>query len=121
MTPLQCDQLRAEMRRLIDSSEALKKMNFKLKIGTMRYSEAEISFRIEASDNDAPSKQMLDLCRYAKVRGYDKTMDLEKTGKDGERLVGYKPRSSKYPFVIQKSNGKQYKITERYASVLFAA
>ena len=121
MNSKQCDELRAEMERLIASSQALKDMGFNLRIGTMRYTQDQITFKTEVRGAGEPSKEMLDLFRYAKIRGYDKTMDLEKTGKDGERLVGYKPRSAKYPFVIQKSNGKQYKITERYASVLFAA
>lgn len=83
--------------------------------GNCTYSGNIATFKLEVKIAGAESKEMQDLRRYASI--YD--IDLDKTH-PVYTLVGYLPRSSKYPFLVTKvgSDGT-YKIGEDTAKRYF--
>jgi hypothetical protein len=86
-----------------------------LRAGNCSYSGNIATFKLEVKIEGADSKEMQDLRRYADM--YD--IDLEKTH-PVYTLVGYLPRSSKYPFLVKKAGADgTYKITEETAKRYF--
>jgi len=83
--------------------------------GNCSYSGNIATFKLEVKIAGAESKEMQDLRRYADM--YD--IDLEKTH-PVYTLVGFLPRSSKYPFLVKKAGADgTYKITEDMAKRFF--
>ena len=83
--------------------------------GNCSYSGNIATFKLEVKIAGAESKEMQDLRRYASI--YD--IDLDKTH-PVYTLVGYLPRSSKYPFLVKKAGADgTYKIGEDMAKRYF--
>lgn len=83
--------------------------------GNCTYSGDIATFKLEVKIAGAESKEMQDLRRYAPM--YD--IDLEKTH-PVYTLVGFAPRSRKYPFLVKKAGSDgTYKITEDMAQRFF--
>ena len=104
--------LRAEMDAVL--AKYGKKTGVEFEVGNMRFSEAEVDIKVKAKISGAKTRTDTQLELMAKMVGITKL-----TNKDGDRLVEFKPRSSKYPFIFERA-GRRYKCSERQAQVLFA-
>ena len=83
--------------------------------GNCSYSGNIATFKLEVKIAGADSKELQDLKRYAYMYG----IDLEKTH-PVYTLVGFLPRSHKYPFLVTKAGADgTYKITEDMAKRYF--
>jgi len=103
------------IRDQINSTLAGSIENLEFHAGNCSYSGNIATFKLEVKVAGADSREMQDLKRYADM--YD--IDLEKTH-PVYTLVGYLPRSSKYPFLVTKAGADgTYKITEDMAKRYF--
>lgn len=83
--------------------------------GNCSYSGNIATFKLEVKIEGAESKEMQDLKRYAEL--YD--LDINKSHPI-YTLVGYLPRSTKYPFLVKKAGADgTYKITHEMARRYF--
>jgi hypothetical protein len=105
--------LRSEMDALLEKYG--KKTGLEFEVGNMRFSDAEVDIKVKAKVKGAKTQSDSNLELMAKMVGITKL-----TNKKGDRLVEFKTRSPKYPFVFER-DGKRYKCSERQAQVLFAA
>lgn len=113
-----------EIREIISDAlvPVLKEHNLELEQGNLTFCEDYLKFssftiKVIGGKNQA----FRDLENYLKVMDID--LDTDKTASiSGEncKLVGYKYRSQKYPFIIQFDNGKKAKITEQTAKLYFS-
>lgn len=103
--------LRSEMQAVLDKFGA----NIQFEVGNMRFSEAEVDIKVKAVIKGATTRADEQLELMAKLSGITKL-----TNSNGDRLVAFKSRSPKYPFVFVR-DGKRYKCSEREARILFAA
>lgn len=104
--------LRSEMQAVLDKYG--KKAGIEMEVGNMRFSEAEVDIKVKAKISGAKTQSDSNLELMAKMVGITKL-----TNPNGDRLVEFKTRSRKYPFIFERA-GKRYKCSERQAQVLFA-
>lgn len=105
--------LRSEMDALLEKYG--KKTGLEFEVGNMRFSDAEVDIKVKAKVSGAKTRTDSNLEMFAKMAGITNL-----TNKDGDRLVEFKTRSPKYPFVFERG-GKRYKCSEAQARMLFAA
>ncbi|MFW5871468.1 MAG: hypothetical protein ACOCUT_00020 [bacterium] len=101
----------------LDMNEIEENFSIKIKLGNARFSpiDGTATFKLEISPvvkGQVKTKEAIDFERYAKSEGL-KSSDLGRTvflyGEE-YKLVGYKPRSYKYPFLAKRlKDGKLYK------------
>ena len=103
--------LRTEMQAVLDKFGA----NLEFEVGNMRFSDAEVDIKVKAKVKGAKTQTDSHLELMAKMLGITKL-----TNQRGDRLVEFKSRSPKYPFVFERA-GKRYKCSEEQAKMLFAA
>lgn len=103
--------LRSEMQAVLDKYG--KKAGIEMEVGNMRFSEAEVDIKVKAKIVGAKTRTDTQLETMASMLG------LKMINKSGDRLVEFKSRSPKYPFVFERS-GKRYKCSETQAKMLFA-
>ena len=128
MNKQDCTLVRSELTHAIKNSECFRGLGFNIEIGNMTYSADKIRFTCEVRDKSAPPKKMQALLDWVNANGGENLckLDINAVAKsndltvNGSRLVGYKPRARKSPFIIRSSGGKDYVISERYALKLFA-
>lgn len=81
----------------------------------------ELTFTIKVIPKGAKSSEQVLLESYAKMHG----LDLNKTGHLGGvghcKLVAYKPRNTKMPWIVENDKGKRYKLTTETALLQFKA
>lgn len=85
--------------------------------GNARYSSTNITLKLEISvvdaDGEAMTKEVMDFKTYAPVHGLspdDLNAQFSYLGRK-YKLIGYKPRRYKFPFVVEcLDDGKQYKL-----------
>ena len=83
--------------------------------GNCSYSGNIATFKLEVKIEGAEGKEMQDLKRYAEL--YD--LDINQSH-PVYTLVGYLPRSTKYPFLVKKAGADgTYKITHEMARRYF--
>ena len=80
----------------------------------MRFTETEVDIKVKATIKGKRTRSEEGLRVFANLYG------LKMENAAGDRLVGFKERNRKYPFIFER-NGKQYKCSERQAQILFAA
>ncbi len=85
-------------------------------VGNMRFTDTHADIKLKATISGAPTKEQTALRDSAHVWG----LDTNKSGPRGEKLVGYKSRNRKYPFIFER-NGSQYKCGLDQAKRYFAA
>jgi hypothetical protein len=78
------------------------------------YSANEVSMKLEANINGAMTKEMSAVELYSEMEFGIKlecghTFDCGNLGE--VKLVAYKTRSRKYPWVVEKTNGSRYKLS----------
>ena len=104
--------LRSEMEAVLEKYG--KKAGVQFTVGNMRFSDAEVDIKVNAKVQGAKTRTDAMLEMIVKNEG------LKMTNTRGDRLVAYKSRSPKYPFVYESRDGKRYKTTTAQAKMLFA-
>ena len=104
--------LRAEMDAVL--AKYGKKTGLDFEVGNMRFTETEVDIKVKAKVTGAKSRAEQGLEVFAKLYGF------KLTNSNGDRLVEFKERNRKYPFIFER-NGKRYKCSESQARDLFAA
>lgn len=105
-------------------NEALKQIGEKygisLKTGDARYSDSNITFKLELSlvnqNGQVITRDAENLKTYAPLLGLGSDPYGKQFVSNGKvfKLVGYKPQSPKYPFIAQCiQSGQQFKFTEQ--------
>jgi hypothetical protein len=106
--------LRAEMAKVLQKYGV--DANLDISVGNMRFSDAEVEVKVTAKVKGA--KTMSDHILESQV----KSLGLKMKNAAGDRLVDYKSRNWKFPFVyVDGCNGKRYKCDEQSAKVRFSA
>lgn len=112
---------RATLRAISTDAEAAlasvaKKHGVQIDVGGIRYNADHATMKVEiaaiASDGTAKTKEATDFERYADSYGL-KASDLGREFNylgDTFTLIGAKPRSTKYPLLAKRSDGKVYKL-----------
>ena len=104
--------LRSEMQAVLEKYGS--KANVSFEVGNMRFSDSEVDIKVKAKVKGAKTQTDALLEMVAKKEG------LKMTNSKGDRLVAFKSRSPKYPFVYESRDGKRYKTTTAQAKMLFA-
>jgi len=104
--------LRSEMEAVLEKYG--KKVNVDFEVGNMRFSDAEVDIKVKAKVKGAKTQvdKMLEI--VVKNEG------MKMTNARGDRLVAFKSRSPKYPFVYEAADGKRYKTTRAQAKMMFS-
>ena len=98
----------------------IKEKGFSIEVQSGSFDNNSIKFKVEMrelnADGSVTSAHARDYIRYC--RQYEMEPEwLDKTFTDGLgtsiTIIGIKPKSSKYPIIIRKDDGKEYKATER--------
>ena len=84
------------------------------KIGTLSFSATECSVKITFNNSGHADKEARDLEMIIIAHGLKGT---EGTG--GEQLVGYNYKAPRYPWLVNKTDGKTYKYTDTKARLTF--
>lgn len=110
---------KANLKALRSEMEAVLKKygmasNLEFEVGNMRFSTAEVEIKVKAKVKGAKSRADSQLEMYAKMFG------LKMKNSNGDVLVEFKSRNTKYPFIFERG-GKRYKCSELQAKTLFAA
>ena len=101
--------LRSEMQAVLDKFGA----NLQFEVGNMRFTESEVDIKIKAAIKGKRTRSDSQLETMAKMFG------LKMENSKGDRLVEYKARNTKYPFIFERG-GKRYKCSDTQAKMLFA-
>lgn len=108
--------LREKMEKAL--LEVTKETGVEFKQGNISYNPEGFTMKLEGTVEGGNTKEQRDLETAMVMYGIDK-----KEGFDNElgkiTLVGYKSRSTKYPFIVRTIDGKRYKISKRTALVAF--
>ena len=105
-----------EIRNILNETLENAIPNCKVKIGNMSYNTSSCSVKIEVAEiNDdgvVETREHKDYLLYGKAYGLEKSWlnKIVDFGGCSYKIVGYKPRSSKYP-VLAEMNGKTYKFS----------
>lgn len=104
-------ELREELNKVFKKFES---KGIKLDVGNMRFDSAEVDIKVKGTVIGAKTRGNALVESIAKSRGFA----LENAR--GDKLVDYKTRSPKYPFVyVDGVDGKRYKCTEDSARSRF--
>ena len=105
----------------------LAEYGLKFKLGNARYQEDSVKFtgfRISLENAQDPSAKALTEDNEFRATHDFTTFDLDKVGVSPNgleyKLVGYKPRNRKYPYIcLSLEDNKRYKFTEDGAERMF--
>ena len=106
--------LRSEMQSVMDKYAV--KANLDINVGNMRYSDAEVTIKVEAKIKGATTRtdRILEMMM--------KTNDLKATNSNGDQLTGYNSRAKAYPYQYTcGTTGKRYKCSLQQAKYKFSA
>ncbi len=114
LTKAQVQAVRKQLNAVLDNAGIT---GFEFNLGNARFDSAEATFQLKVTKKGVQTKTQSALVMHAKMDGVDPTKVLA----DGERLVEYHVRKPKYPYISQKPNGRQYKMTATQAKMRFSA
>jgi len=89
--------------------------NLDITVGNMKFSDVEVTIKVEAKVKGAKTVSNEILESRANVLG------LKMKNKAGDELVDYNTRAYKMPFVYKTADGKRYKTDENGAMLRFGA
>ena len=106
--------LRTEMQEVMNKYAV--KANLDINVGNMRFSDAEVTIKVEAKIKGATTRtdQILEMMM--------KTNGLKATNSNGDQLTGYNSRAKAYPFQYTcGTTGKKYKCSTQQAKFKFSS
>lgn len=127
MTKEKCIEIRAILETTL--TKELKDQGFTFQLGNASYDEDSVKFNgFRITFDDADTQEMKELKRYNDflVATDRPSFDINKIGTQGTtqyKLVGFKPRATKQPFIVEKLGHKgRFVISESIAlrSTMFA-
>jgi len=99
--------------------EAAKELGFSLETGNISFGSNSFTMKINGAitqNGESPTevKYRQDLIRYSKITGVKEEHigATITTSKGDAKLVGYSPKSTKYPFLVKLPNGRLLKCME---------
>ena len=128
ITPKYIDKVRDKLKSIIDKEN----LGFNVEFGSARYDSDTFTIKLKVSLPNALSEEEKALAHEIKVRQANKSwmkpLDTTKiadiTTSQGKRkytLFGFRPRSTKNPFIVLNLiDKKQYLMSEERAEMLFA-
>ena len=105
--------LRDEMQALLESYGV--QTNLEFSVGNMSFSEAEVNIKVAAKVKGATTQ----VDRILQMEADRLGLDMENA--QGEKLVSYKTRARKTPFIWSSPDGKMYRTDERGIQARFSA
>lgn len=99
-----------EIQKILDASA----LPYEFDHGRVTFGQ-EINFKLTIRQKGAQTKEQRDLLVQA---AYD-NIDVNKTGPKGEKLVAYKARRPKYPYLYETKRGALYKCSTLTARRMF--
>lgn len=116
-----CKVLRAALEEAVKSVEETHKI--KIKIGNMGYSANgdNVSIKVEAVAEGGNDKYATDYNRYRSMHNLPRLGTIIQTGGKVFKLVGFKPRATKYPVIAQDENGDRFRLpidVVQYAEII---
>jgi len=125
MNKTEAKELRKFLTEILET--ALKEKGYgTIEIGNATFDNDHIKFNnLIISEEGALSKTEKDLknlLEEQKLFGLKELLDAEKVVQDEAyhlKLIGYKPRATKRPFIVSANDGNEYTITEATAFKLF--
>ncbi|QIR16633.1 hypothetical protein [Shewanella aestuarii] len=129
ITQAEAKLIRKELTALLEQYNQTNAHGLTVALGNASFSDHQITFsttaitKIEGTGDIKPSKEAGDFLTYAEYLGLSKD-DLGKPFSASGRefkLCGYKPRSTKYPFLGQDDEGNVYKFTSKVVLSAFNA
>lgn len=112
ITRSQLKVLRDEMQKALDTAGI---KNFEFEIGNMRYTDVEVTIKVQAKIKGVKGRADVALERAMKQHG------LQETNSRGDKLVTFNSAARKYPFVYATRQGKRYKTDLFGAKARFTA
>ena len=95
------------------------KTDIKIEVGNCSYRGGEATFKVKVLMEGAKTREQEDLEYYAELHKLDLTKIAKPQGED-MRLVGYKARARKKPWVLQRlRDGAEFVCEDRLASQFF--
>ena len=117
-------QIRVVLNSILKDNEILKQNNINVNVGKCIYNDDIATYKVEVNIIGGKSKKEVLLQRQKDdlediLGGSDRIQLESKNGK--YRLVGYKSRNKKYPYIMQDivKSGKTYKISHPQMIDLF--
>ncbi len=108
--PQNLNDLRARLNAVLKEFDA----NLEFDIGKITYNAAECTVPLKVKiKGAAPEKTMLGRVMIEFGLQENSTMGKYK-------LVDYRPRQYKFPFIYQDAQGRRFKTTEEHARIMFA-
>ena len=105
--------LRSEMQEVMNKYAV--KTNLDITVGNMRFSDAEVTIKVEAKIKGGVTRSDVMLEAMAKSAG------LKMTNSNGDTLTGYNSRAKAYPYQYTcGTTGKRYKCSTPQAKMMFA-
>ena len=109
-----CQVLRNELNAVLNKFGA--DVNLSFAVGNMKFTDTGVEIKV--SGNVKGAKSIADSRLQSVARAHNFTLDPI----NGRQLVGYAPRSYKYPFIyLNLRDGKRYKCSEMSAIAYFRA
>jgi hypothetical protein len=106
--------LRSEMQEVMNKYAV--KANLDINVGNMRFSDAEVTIKVEAKIKGGVTRSDMMLEAMAKSAG------LKMTNSNGDTLTGYNSRAKAYPYQYTcGTTGKRYKCSPTQAKMKFAS
>lgn len=105
--------------------EVAEKYNVDIRAGKINYTEIDFNMKLEvkAREVNGVSYEQAEFNEYCVMFGF-KESDYNKEFTYGNKkynLIGFKPRSRKYPVLVKKEDGKTYKMTTEIVKQLIAS
>ena len=97
-TRQQINDLRNQIQSAVDAANL---PNITIDVGNCRYSGGEAKFQVKAILEGAKTREQQDLEFYAKLEGIDTTAIAKLQG-DDMKIIGYKTRARKKPWILQR-------------------
>jgi len=112
LTRTQVKNLRSQLQAVLDANGV---NGYELDLGNARFSDTECTFKLVAKVTGSKSQAESALDLYARLDGIDPKYVTAR----GDKLIEYKSRNTKYPYIFENKAGSRYKITREQAKQRF--
>lgn len=91
--------------------------NYDIEVGQISGTSDEVSITVKIRYKGAVSSDRKLLEAYANIHGLDLEKNSVVQGAGCCKLIGFKPRNTKIPWIVENVNGKTYKIATSAVSL----
>jgi len=81
---------------------------FTVEVQNGSFNASEVTFKVTMRKEGTKSQAEAMAEEFAKIEGF------KMTNAKGDKIVAYKHRSPKFPWIVQKASGGQYKYTDKH-------